>query len=366
MHNVSKLILGIESSCDETALAIVDDSGDILCQKLFSQIALHSPHGGVVPEIAARSHAGIIHKLFYELIDEYESNIGYFDIDLLKAIAVTAGPGLIGGIIVGVMFAKGLAAVLQKPCIPINHLAGHALTPRITENCIHFPYLLLLISGGHCQILIVHNPIKYEVLGRTRDDSVGETFDKVAKMLGLGYPGGPIIEKYAVHGNSNAIILPKPLIKNHDSCEFSFSGLKTAIYRHIDDAKFYETFCEQYIKDMCASFQRTVAEILANRTNNAIKIANNKTDYQISAIVASGGVSANCYIRNALEETAKCKGMNFFAPPIPLCTDNAVMIAWAAHEIIKFNPKILTNASLSFTPRSRWDLEHLESTNIIS
>jgi N6-L-threonylcarbamoyladenine synthase len=344
------IVLGIETSCDDSAVAFVKrkENGEVevLGHELSSQMMIHTQYGGVVPEIASRNHLDIIGHLYQRLLRT--SNIAESEID---AVSVTAGPGLIGGLLVGVMFAKGLAIKLNKPLIGVNHLEGHALVVCLTHK-ISPPYLLLLVSGGHCQILKILDIGKYELVGKTRDDSIGEAFDKVAKMLGLGYPGGPIIEQYARNGDEHAIPLPVPIL--HDTpYDFSFSGLKTAVKRYID--KLPLPLSEQDIFDVCASFQRVVGDVLCNRLRNVMQ------DMQLHQhgypIVISGGVAANRYLLNRVRDTMgsfyACAEQHIVTPPINLCTDNGIMIAWAGltrYELGKFD-------SLKLEPRSRWPLD---------
>ena len=337
-------VLGIETSCDETAVAIVDDKKNILANKLLSQVDLHQKFGGVVPEIAARSHVEFLPQLLEEAL--LDANIKLKDID---AIVATGGPGLIGGVMVGVVYAKTIASVMKKKFIAINHLEGHALTIRITEN-MNYPYLLLLVSGGHCQIIIIEKLGEYRIIGRTLDDAVGEAFDKVAKMLNLGYPGGPIVEKFAKEGDEKAYQLPKPLIKKGE-CNFSFSGLKTAVRNLIIKLGDID---KQKKSDVCASFQYTIAEVLANKLIESIKLFNIEFPNSKN-IVISGGVAANLYIRNRLQKAIGNLGYKLFYPPISLCTDNAVMIAWAGIERLLKGQ----TSSLDFEPRSRWQLDEI-------
>lgn len=331
-------VLGIETSCDETAVAIVCDDKKILAHEIFSQISEHQPYGGVVPEIAARSHMDRLGQMVTSAMAK--CGLNFADLD---AIAVTAGPGLIGGVIVGVMYAKAIAAASGKPIIAVNHLEGHALTVRLTDQ-VEFPFLLTLVSGGHCQILNVFGVGQYKLLGTTKDDAVGECFDKVAKMLGLGYPGGPMVEQRAKNGNKDRFKFPKPLL-DKPGCDFSFSGLKTAVKRQIDSMG---AFSSADIDDVCASFQHTVAAVLQDRIINAIKIVPN-----INTLVLAGGVAANKYIRNSLELATFQRGLRLLAPPLELCTDNAAMIAWAGIERFRLG---LTD-DVKFAPRSRWPLD---------
>jgi len=339
------LILGIETSCDETSLAIVNERKEILLNLIHSQIEIHQAYGGVVPEIAARSHIEIIDKLLAQA--EQISGIGLKDID---AIAVTSGPGLIGGLIVGLMTAKGLAHYLDKPLIEVNHLEGHALAPKLTED-IEFPYLLLLISGGHCQILIVKDVSDYEMLGSTIDDALGEAFDKFAKMLGLPYPGGPMIEKMAQNGNENKYILPKAMV-GRDNCDFSFSGIKTALKNIIDIQKDQGALSQDFICDLSASFQKTICTILEDRLTNAMAIYEKRYSGE-KRFVISGGVAANNYIRSKLQLLCDRNGYQLFVPPLKLCTDNAAMIAYAGME--RFKKGYISD--LFAVPKSRWPLD---------
>lgn len=335
-------VLGIETSCDETAVAVVDGDKNILSSVLYSQIAEHTPYGGVVPELASRAHIRFIEQLTEQAMTEAKAS--FADLD---AIAVTGGPGLIGGVIVGVMVAKGMASAARKPLIAVNHLEGHALTARLTDN-VGFPFLLLLVSGGHCQILAVENVGKYKKYGGTLDDALGEAFDKTAKMLGLGYPGGPAVEKRAKEGNVAAFDFPRPLI-DKPGCDFSFSGLKTATYRTVEQLSKKPT--EKQINDICASFQSVAGDILENRINNAISLFNK--DYPgADTLVVAGGVAANQYLNKRLNSVCTANRMRLVAPPIKLCTDNAAMIAWAGIERLRLN---MTD-SLDFEPKARWPL----------
>lgn len=350
-------ILGIETSCDETSVAIVDDKKNILSNIVNSQIALHKEFGGVVPELAARSHIELIDEIVKLAINE--AKITFDEID---AIAATSGPGLIGGLIVGLTFAKTLASVLKKPFIAINHLEAHLLTPRLIQE-IDFPYLTLLLSGGHCQILLAKNIGDYEKIGQTIDDALGESFDKVAQMLGLAYPGGPEVEKLAKNGDENRFKFPKPLTANNFKGEnifnFSFSGLKSAVRREIENlsgAEFshftsHKKLSQQDKNDICASFQKTICEILINRIENVFTKYNFRNNIPNKIIIA-GGVAANQYLFSKIQDFGKKKNLEIIAPPLKLCTDNGAMIAWAGIERLKLN---LTN-NLSEKPRAKWDL----------
>lgn len=309
------LTLGIESSCDETAVAVVrSNTREILSNILYSQYDEHNDYGGVVPEIAARAHAERMPQLVQQALDE--AGISMNEID---GVAATCGPGLLGGLLIGSTFAKGLALANNKPFVAVNHLEGHALSPQLAEDgdSLKYPYLLLLISGGHCQFIKVNGVGKYEEVGTTIDDAVGECFDKTAKMLDLPMPGGPALDKLAAQGNPDAFELPFPL--NDGSCNFSFSGLKTAVRNTVQSG----TWAETSRADLAASFQRTVSDILTKKTAAALDIA--KTD----AMVIAGGVAANSEIRRKLTDLCASRGVRFVAPPLRLCTDNAAMIAYA-------------------------------------
>lgn len=340
------IVLGIETSCDETAAAVLKDDGTILSNVVLSQLDEHRPYGGVVPEIAARSHLDHIDDLVRQAMDE--AGIRYDD---LAAIAATSGPGLIGGVMVGVMTAKAIASATGKPFIAVNHLEGHALTARLTEQ-VEFPYLLLLVSGGHCQLLSVEGVGKYTLYGRTVDDAVGEAFDKTAKMLGLPYPGGPNVEIAARQGDASRFKLPRPMVGRPD-CDFSFSGLKTAVRQIIQ--KLPEGMPnEQERADLCAAFQEAVGDVLADRCARAMtRFRENHGDGH--TLVVGGGVAANVHIRTVLTKACQDNDMRFAAPPIGLCTDNAAMIAWAGLERLRLG---LTDG-LDFAPRPRWPLDSM-------
>ena len=343
------IVLGIESSCDETACAIVSDKREILGQSLLSQEEHHA-FGGVVPEIAARAHLEHIDEIIEHAVRN--ANISLNDID---AIAAASGPGLIGGVVVGVMAAKAIALALNKPFVAVNHLEGHALCARLS-NDVTYPYLLLLVSGGHCQILVVKDVGEYERLGTTIDDAAGEAFDKVAKMLGLGYPGGPLLEKAALSGNETRFVLPRPLIGSGD-CNLSFSGLKTAVRKIIEsyseDGDINHAELEpQDINDICASFQYAATDCLVKKLQKAIEIFKAKYP-EGKHLVVSGGVAANTYLRGALKNLADKSQLIFAAPPIKYCTDNGVMIAWAGLE--RFQKGY--TSPLDFKPRPRWPLD---------
>lgn len=340
------MILGIETSCDETAAAVVRGDRSILSSVVLSQWQAHAPYGGVVPEIAARAHSeGILPVIRQALA---QANLTLADMD---AIAATGGPGLIGGVIVGTMTGKALASALGKPFIAVNHLEGHALTARLTDN-VAFPYLLLLASGGHCQFLLVRGVGDYVRLGTTLDDALGEAFDKVAKLLGLGMPGGSAVEKLAHGGNAQAHVLPVPL-KGRKGCDFSFSGLKTAVRLA---AERLGTPTQQQKADICASFQRAALESVTDRALHAIRMAREHCP-GLSLLVAAGGVAANSALRGALQQVAAAENMRFCVPPGHLCTDNAAMIAWAGCERLALGK----TDTLDFEPRARWPLSELSN-----
>jgi N6-L-threonylcarbamoyladenine synthase len=336
------LVLGIETSCDETAAAIVNDDREILADVVLSQTAEHAPYGGVVPEIAARSHVTHLDGLIEQAMAE--AGARWADLD---AVAVTAGPGLIGGVIVGLMEAKAIAAVHDLPLVAVNHLEGHALTARLTHG-VDFPYLLLLISGGHCQLLIVEDVGDYRRLGTTIDDAVGEAFDKTAKLLGLGFPGGPAVEKAASWGAADRFDLPRPLL-GREGCDFSFSGLKTAVRHTLESLHKVHAHDRA---DLAASFQQAVADTLADRVSHAVRMFHGQHPGGDTLVIA-GGVAANRAIRERLEEVALAYRMTLIAPPPRLCTDNAAMIAWAGLERLRLGK----TDSLTVPARARWPLD---------
>ena len=336
-------VLGIETSCDETAVAVVEAAagtqpvGRILSNIVYSQLTEHRRFGGVVPEIAARAHLERIDGLLAQALDE--AGVGLADLD---AIAATGGPGLIGGVMVGVMTAKALAFAHDKPFIAVNHLEGHALSVRLTEP-VSFPYLLLLVSGGHCQLLTVRGPGDFTRLGTTIDDAAGECFDKTAKLLGLGFPGGPAVEEAAEGGDPRRFALPRPMWRK-PGCDFSFSGLKTAVRQTVEKLPADDP---RAVADLCASFQRTVGDVFADRCANALALAPSST------LVVAGGVAANVYLRGRLEDVAAAHGARLVAPPVRLCTDNGAMIAWAGVERLRLGQV----DALDFRPRPRWPLD---------
>jgi N6-L-threonylcarbamoyladenine synthase len=329
------IILGLESSCDETAAALVTSDRRILAHALAGQEDHHRAFGGVVPEIAARAHADMMTPLVKVALDDAGLTLG--DVD---AIAATAGPGLIGGVMVGLVTAKALAMASGKPLIAVNHLEGHALSPRLIDSSLEFPYLLLLVSGGHCQLLRVNGVGDYNRLATTIDDAVGEAFDKSAKILGLGFPGGPAVEQAAKLGNAKAVPLPRPL-KGADEPHFSFAGLKSAVLRAHESGQYQAN-------DIAASFQQAVVECLEDRLENSLaRIA------PTEALVVAGGVAANEAIRTMLLKLADRHAMRFVAPPHWLCTDNGAMIAWAGAERFAAG---LTDP-LDVIARPRWPLD---------
>ncbi len=346
-------VLGIETSCDETACAVVTDAAEpsrrILSHSLFSQLREHAPYGGVVPEIASRAHIEHLDGLVAEALAE-----AGLDLADLDAIAATAGPGLIGGVMVGLMTAKALAYASKKPLIAVNHLEGHALSVRISDD-VPFPYLLLLVSGGHCQFLIVEGVGRYQRLGTTIDDAAGEAFDKTAKLLGLGYPGGPAIEKIAKQGDAARFSLPLPL-KGKPGCDFSFSGLKTAVRLALESCGQNPT--EQDKADLAASFQQTVMAVILDRARNAIALFDAAHGAAGKHFVVAGGVAANKALREGLINLAADHGMRFTAPPMKLCTDNGAMIAWAGLERFRLG---LTD-DLEAPARARWPLDTLAAS----
>ena len=342
-------VLGLESSCDDTAAAVVrhgDSGAQVLSSVVHGQTDLHSAYGGVVPEIAARAHAEKLDICVAQALQESGLTLGDMD-----AIAVTAGPGLIGGVMSGVMCAKGISAATGLPLIGVNHLAGHALTPRLTDG-IAFPYLMLLVSGGHCQYLIAHGPDRFTRLGGTIDDAPGEAFDKTARLLGLPQPGGPAVEAEARAGDPKRFRFPRPLL-DRPGCDLSFSGLKTALMRMRDQVVAEKGgLTRQDRADLCAGFQQAIVDTLAEKTRRAMDLYlhENPSD---PVIAVAGGVAANSAIRAALETVCAEKGARFTAPPLALCTDNAAMIAYAGIERFRTG----TRDGLDLTARPRWPLD---------
>lgn len=341
--------LGIESSCDDTAAAVVRaglDGAEVLSSVVQGQAALHAAFGGVVPEIAARAHVERLDGCVERALEQAGMRLADLD-----GIAVTAGPGLIGGVLSGVMLAKGLAAATGLPLVGVNHLAGHALTPRLTDG-LDYPYLLLLVSGGHCQFLVVEGVASYRRLGGTIDDAPGEAFDKVAKMLGLSQPGGPVVEAEAQKGDAKRFPLPRPLL-DRPGCDMSFSGLKTAVLRQRDQLVTAQGgLTRQDRRDLCAGFQYAVTKVMVEKTRRAIGLYL-ETAPDGPALAVAGGVAANMTIRAGLETVCAENGLDFVAPPLRLCTDNAAMIAFAGIE--RFRAGQCDGMDLSARPR--WPLD---------
>jgi len=340
-----RIVLGIESSCDETAAALVtlEESGErrILAQAIASQDDEHAPYGGVVPEIAARAHAERLTPLVQRVLDEAQVSLGEID-----AVAATAGPGLIGGVMVGLVTGKALAMASDRPLLAINHLEGHALSPRLADPELAFPYALLLVSGGHCQLLRVEGVGRYRRFATTIDDALGEAFDKTAKILGLGFPGGPAVERLAREGDPRAVRLPRPLLGSAEP-HFSFAGLKSAVLRAKDSG-------QHAAADIAASFQQAAIDCILDRTGRALEAMGD-----VTALVVAGGVAANASVRAALEGLAASRSLRFVAPPQALCTDNAAMIAWAGLERLEAG---LPADPLDVAARPRWPLDPAAET----
>ncbi|KRS11289.1 protein kinase [Roseovarius atlanticus] len=342
-------ILGLESSCDDTAAAVVSmspESSEILSSVVLGQDALHDAYGGIVPEIAARAHAEKLDVAVKQAL--FKANMTLGDVTLVSA---TAGPGLIGGVLCGVTTAKAIAAARRIPLVGVNHLAGHALTPRLTDG-LPYPYVMLLVSGGHCQFLLVEGCDDFTRLGGTIDDAPGEAFDKSARLLGLGQPGGPAIERAALDGDAARFRFPRPLL-DRPGCDMSFSGLKTALLRARDAVAAEKGgLTRQDRADLCAGFQRAVADVLQEKTRRALTEAS-RTLSEPPALAVAGGVAANTEIRAGLETVAGEFGVSFVAPPLSLCTDNAAMIAYAGGEL--FRAGRIDDMTLAARPR--WPLD---------
>ncbi len=340
------IVLGIETTCDETAAAVVlrhdDGRGEILSNIVLSQTAEHAPYGGVVPEIAARAHVEVIDMVIARAMVEANMSL-----NVLDGVAAAAGPGLIGGVIVGLTTAKAIALVGEKPLIAVNHLEAHALTARLTDNT-QFPYCLFLASGGHTQILAVLDVGKYVRIGTTVDDAIGEAFDKTAKLLGLGYPGGPEVEREAQKGDVERFILPRPMLGRVEA-DFSLSGLKTALRM---EAEKVAPLSDQDVADLCAAFQQAVVDVVTDRLHAGLRVFREKFGGP-TALVVAGGVAVNQSIRRALNRVAISEGTILVAPPPELCTDNGAMIAWAGCERLALG---LTD-TLDCSPRARWPLD---------
>jgi len=344
------IILGLESSCDDTAAAVVrmntNHKPEILSSVIHGQTTLHDAFGGVVPEIAARAHAEKLDTCVREALEQSTLTLKGID-----AIAVTAGPGLIGGVISGVMCAKGLSAGTGLPLIGVNHLAGHALTPRLTDQT-EYPYLMLLVSGGHCQFLLVHDCQTFTRLGGTIDDAPGEAFDKTARLLGLPQPGGPSVEREAKIGNAKRFSLPRPLLDRR-GCDMSFSGLKTALLRARDNLVSETGGLKRADRaDLCAGFQQAVSDVLAEKTRRALARCHDD-GHHVQTLTVAGGVAANGTIRAALETVASETDVAFVAPPLLLCTDNAAMIAYAGGELFRAGHR----DDMTLSARPRWPLD---------
>jgi N6-L-threonylcarbamoyladenine synthase len=341
-----RTVLGIETSCDETAAAVLrlDDGGPhVLSDIVLGQAAQHAPYKGVVPEIAARAHVEGLDATIAAAMRN--AGLGFADLD---GVAATAGPGLIGGVMVGLLAGKAIALAHAKPLLAINHLEGHALSPRLAEGGATFPYLLLLVSGGHCQFIAVLDVGVYRRFGSTIDDALGEAYDKLAKLLDLGFPGGPLVEKAAQTGDSTRFALPRPLI-GREGCDFSFAGLKTACVREVERLG---ALSDQDKADLCASFQAAVLDVVEDRTRNAMRMFDPIWGAR-GRLVAAGGVAANLAIRGRLEALAAERDYDFIAPPLKWCTDNAAMIALAGAERLRLG----FSDDLSFPARPRWPLD---------
>jgi N6-L-threonylcarbamoyladenine synthase len=346
-----KPILGIETSCDETAAAVVDGQGRVLAEAVLSQLAEHAPFGGVVPEIAARTHLRYLSDQIRHTMSR--AGIGFRD---LGGVAATSGPGLIGGLIVGCQFGKGVALAGGVPFVAVNHLEAHALTarlPGLVEGGAPFPYLLFLLSGGHSQCIAVTGIGHHERLGGTVDDAAGEAFDKVAKLLGLEWPGGPALERIAAEGNPESHKFPRPMIRR-PGCELSFSGLKTAVAQTVQRVGSDLTYGQR--ADIAASFQRAVVDVLADRATHAMEMMRERFP-AADLLVVAGGVASNASIRAGLAEAARLRGFRLAAPPIRLCSDNAVMVAWTGIERLRIG----RCDGLDAIARPRWPLDTLEA-----
>jgi N6-L-threonylcarbamoyladenine synthase len=352
MKGVMKPVLGIETSCDETAAAVVGGDGRILAEAVFSQLSEHAPFGGVVPEIAARSHLRYLSEQVRQTMAR--AGIRYRD---LAGVAASSGPGLIGGLIVGCQFAKGVAIASDLPFVAVNHLEAHALTarlPGLVDDGAPFPYLLFLLSGGHSQCIAVTDVGRHIRLGGTVDDAVGEAFDKVAKLIGLDWPGGPALERLAETGDPNRFPFPRPMMRR-PGCDLSLSGLKTAVSQTV--LRLGETApTHQQCADIAASFQRAVVDVLADRAGHAMEMMRNRFPGS-NLLVVAGGVASNAQVRKALSEAARLRGFRMVAPPVRLCSDNAVMVAWAGIERLRRG----VSDDLSVAAQPRWPLEALQA-----
>ena len=338
------IILGFESSCDETGVAAVCTERGLLAHALHTQIAMHQEYGGVVPELASRDHIRRVVPLTRQVLGE--AGLSLADID---AIAYTAGPGLAGALLVGASVAQSLAWSLDLPAIPIHHLEGHLLSPLLADPRPEFPFIALLVSGGHTQLMRVDGVGRYELLGETLDDAAGEAFDKSAKLLGLGYPGGPALSRLAEQGDAARFDLPRPMLHSGD-LDFSFSGLKTAVLTRVKAAEKQGSLDEQTRADLSAATQAAIVDVLAAKSIKALKQTG------LKRLVVAGGVGANSLLRSKLARALEPLKAQAYFPPLALCTDNGAMIAFAAAERVKHGLASLEKGSHAFTVRPRWDL----------
>ncbi len=329
-------ILGIETSCDETAIAVVEDGKRILSNVVASSQEFHSPYGGVIPDIAARVHVEVIWQVLEEALQQ--AGCGLSELD---AIGVTQGPGLPGALLIGLAFAKGLALALERPLVGVDHLAAHLYAGEMTQPSVAPPYVGLVVSGGHPLLCVVHPDQRFELLGETKDDAVGEAFDKVAKCLGLGYPGGPAIDRLSDEGNRAAISLPRPIGK--DGFDFSFSGLKTAVYHHVEQARRAGPFERAQAADVAASFQETAIELLMTKTLRACQRTG------LKRLVVGGGVAANRRLRARLAEEGQARKFEVVFPPPTLCVDNGAMVAGLAFERLRLGRQ--SSLAMNIDPR---------------
>jgi N6-L-threonylcarbamoyladenine synthase len=333
------LLLAIESSCDETAAAVLEDGTNLLSSVVDSQIQVHSPYGGVVPELASRRHIETIYPVVNEALNQASISL-----DQLDAIAVTQGPGLVGSLLIGMSFAKALAYVEKLPCLGVDHMAGHLLSIFLGENHPRFPYIALAASGGHSSIYLVNDPLSYKLLGQTRDDAAGEAFDKVSKLLDLGYPGGPIIAKTAEKGNPEAISFPRAWLET-DSFDFSFSGVKTSVVNYVNQANQKNETLN--IPDICASFQEAIADVLVEKTLAAAKKSG------VEQVVLAGGVAANERLRDLMSSRGQEENITVFLPPKEYCTDNAAMIAVAGYHLFQNRKQAVSTIDMDVYSRSQ-------------
>lgn len=342
-------ILGIETSCDETGVALYDTDHGIVAERLYSQVAMHAAYGGVVPELASRDHVRRLIPLINEVLAESQCSLAVID-----AIAVTEGPGLGGALMVGTSVAAGLGLALDKPVLGIHHLEGHLLSPLLADPRPDFPFVALLVSGGHTQLMSVAAVGQYALLGETVDDAAGEAFDKTASLLGLPYPGGPALSKLAERGNAKRFKLPRPMLHSRD-LEFSFSGLKTAVLTLVNQQQTTRALSEQDRCDIAASFQAAIVDVLVAKSMQALKQTG------LRELVVSGGVGANKSLRESLAHEATRTGTKVFFPPLALCTDNGAMIAFAGALRLQANPALLNSSVAAFSVKPRWSLETLAS-----